>query len=338
MAQPGITALRVINVGKEITPGTAVAATALLGFSGMIQDDREVIWPDEHVGYLSGRDRAYVSKLGATLELEGQATFEQLPYILDASVAKATPTTDTGSGYIYTYTFGTNSAIETTDLQTFTIETGDNVEAEEMEYSYCSEFTLSGSFGEVWQLSATFHGRQASTCTVTPSTDITVSTVEEIHFTRTKLYIDAVGASSDFGTTEITGSLVEASLNVNTGWVEKPVASGFLYFSGIKNVGSEITLDITLEHDANAIAQKTLWRAGTARLLRLSLIGASLSSSGAYSTKTVNIDLAGKWEKFEKIGERDGNDILQGTFRARYNTTAAFYARAVVVNEVSALP
>jgi hypothetical protein len=40
--------------------------------------------------------------------------------------------------------------------------------------------------------------------------------------------------------------------------------------------------------------------------------------------------MAGKWDNFNKIGERDGNDIVEGTFRARYNSTAARFFQAIV--------
>jgi hypothetical protein len=48
--------------------------------------------------------------------------------------------------------------------------------------------------------------------------------------------------------------------------------------------------------------------------------------------------MVGKWEKFDKLGEQDGNDIVQGTFRARYNSTAAAMFRAVVQNGLASLP
>jgi hypothetical protein len=338
MPTAGIKGLRRLQLGKEATPGTAVASTALLDFNGTIKDDRELIFPDEAIGYLPGRTRTYTGKYGASLEMEGPLSFEQFPYILDASVAGATPTSDgTGSGMIYVYTFPTTTATPSTDLFTYTIEGGDNVAAEEMEFSYIDNFSLSGRFGEAWNLSATWKARQCSTSTFTPSSDVTVTTVESVLFTKTKLYVNAT--TDTIGTTEIAGSLIEAELSVDTGWSEKPVASGNLYFNDVKMIAPEILLTITMEHDSNSIAQKDAWRAETARLIRLNIFGTALASAGTtYTYKTVNIDLAGKWESWDKIDEIDGNDITKGVFRARYDTTAAFYARITVVNELTAMP
>ena len=44
------------------------------------------------------------------------------------------------------------------------------------------------------------------------------------------------------------------------------------------------------------------------------------------------------WEKFEKLGENNGNDVLEGDFRVAYDPTAAKYAEIIVVNELASLP
>jgi hypothetical protein len=60
-----------------------------------------------------------------------------------------------------------------------------------------------------------------------------------------------------------------------------------------------------------------------------------LTTAGTFTTKKVRIDLAGKWESFDKIGEVNGNDIVTGTFRAGYNPTAAKFAEIKVVNQTA---
>ena len=83
----GIKALRKIQLGQETAAGTAVAATQLWRGVGMIADEREVIFPEEDIGYLSGVDRTYVPKVLASIALgDTPATFEQFPYILEAGV------------------------------------------------------------------------------------------------------------------------------------------------------------------------------------------------------------------------------------------------------------
>ena len=52
-----------------------------------MEDQREVVFVEEDVGYISGLDRTNTPKYLAAIEFEEiPATFEQLPYILAAGV------------------------------------------------------------------------------------------------------------------------------------------------------------------------------------------------------------------------------------------------------------
>ena len=331
----GIKALRRLQLGVEAVSGTAVAATALWRGLGTMEDTREVVFVEEDVGFLSGLDRTYTPRLGAALTMDDtEATYEQLPYVLAAGVENViTGGADgAGSGKIYLYSFPT-TAPKTT--RTYTIEGGDNHQAYRMEYGFVRSFSLAGVAGEAWKISVDWLGRQMAknAFTAAPATPV----VEEALFSRTKLYIDAVGGT--IGTTLKSNTLLGATLNVDTGLREVETADGNIFFAFTKQVGPEITLDITLEHDASAITEYDAWVAETPRQIRLLTDGTLLTTAGTnYSRKTLKIDLAGKWEKFEKLGERDGNDILAGTFRARFNATAALYANIVVVNQLASLP
>lgn len=300
-----------------------------------MEDAREVVFPNEDIGLLVGADRTYVPKLEALITFDSvEATYEQLPHLLEAGVMTATPTTDTGSAIIYTYNFPTTAQ---RTVKTYTIEGGDDQQAEEMEFSFVKSLSLSGNAGEAVMMSADWIGRQVTNTTFTPSTDATVPTVDEVLFSKGKLYID--NDTDAFGTTQKSNTLLSMDLQVETGHQEMYTATGNLYFSGKKQVMPEVTLNLTFEHDATSVAEKTNWRNETARLIRLRFDGPALTTTGtAYDTKTVIVDLAGKWENFDKIGEQDGNDIVQATFRARYNSVAAKLGSIIVVNELAAIP
>jgi hypothetical protein len=331
---PGVKPLRRIQLGAETTAGTAVAATALWRGKGTIQDDSPQKFAEEDIGFLVGVDRTYLPKQAAKIAFDPvEATYEQLPYILTAGIkALTTGVADgVGSGKIYAYPFSTNAA---NTVKTFTIEGGDDQQEEEMEYSVVTALKLAGKSGEAIMMSGDWIGRQVtpSTFTTQPSTP----SVEEILFQKTKLYIDAAGGT--IGTTQKTNTLLAFDLDIKTGVTPVWTADGTLYFSFTKIVMPEITLKVTFEHDGTATAEKTAWRAGTARLIRLTATGTTLTTAGTtYIAKTLRIDLPGKWESFDKIGEQDGNDIVVGTFRSRYNATAALGPSVTVVNELTAL-
>src|SRR3989304_8126461 len=104
----GVSGLRKLQLGRESTAGTAVAATTILRSKGTLEDAREQKQRNEHVGYLSAIDNSYQPKLAAKLAREdSEATFEQLLHTLEAGVMTATPTQDgTGSAEIYASTLG----------------------------------------------------------------------------------------------------------------------------------------------------------------------------------------------------------------------------------------
>lgn len=333
----GIKALRQIQMSRETTQGTPTSDFAVWRGIGTLQDSRESVFPEEDIGIFGGTDRQYFPKLSATLEMDDiEATFEQLPHIFDASIKYAAPATDTGSGYIRSWIepIVSSDAAESTDLQTYSFKCGDNNEVEKFSFGFVTNFALSGNAGEAWMIKSTWVGREVSTDNDGFET-LTAPAVEEALFSKTKLYIDA--SSDTIGSTLVSNTLIGATLEATTGWQPVYTGSGRLDLSFIKQVQPEIKLDITFEHNNTASYEKYAWRNGIARQIRLLCEGSALSDDGAYTYKTLLIDLAGKWDTFEKIDEQDGNDIVTGHFIARYNSTAALFAEFIIVNEVASL-
>ena len=330
----GVQALRRVQLGQEGTAGTAVVATAVWrGQSGGFEDQREIVFADEDIGILQLSDRVYVPKLQGAITLdETPATFEQILYMLEGGIKKvATGVADgAGSGKIYAYPFPVSAA---NTIHTFTIEAGDDMQAEEMAYSHVSAFTISGKGGESLMMSSDWIGRTVATTTFTG--DLAIPTVEEILFGKGAIYIDPVGS---IGSTKKSNTLMEMSLNVETGLVPRFPASEALHFARVATVPAEVKLELTFEHDATAVAEKAAWRAGTARAVRLLFQGDALATAGtAYTYKSLIIDLYGKWESFDKLDEDDGNDIVKGTLSCRYNETGEGLGTITVVNELAAL-
>ena len=330
MAQ-GIKALRRLQMGKETTPGTAVAATSYWRGTGTIQDNLTEVFPDEDIGILPGVDRTYIPKVEALLTLDPTpATFEQVGYIFQMGICNSTSSTD-ANGFHWDYDFPvqTSDARVSTDLRTFTWEGGDNAAAEEFAYGHVRSFTLSGTAGEALMMSAEIVGRQVSASSFTAG--LSIPAVTEILFSKGKLYTDGCASTDTIGTTQVSNEFLSMDLSVNTGWLPVYTGDGNIYFSFVKQTMPEVILQITFEHNTNSIAEKAAWRAETARQIRVQFDGDTGNQ--------LILDIAGKWDNFEKIGERDGNDIVTGTFRGRYNSTAAlFFETEVHCATLSELP
>ena len=330
----GIKALQRVQLGRETTAGTAVAASTRWRGQGALEDQRQTVFAMEDVGLLIGTDRTYVPQLGGAITMTGDATFEQLPHIFEAGIKSNAAVADGGgSGYVYTYLIPTTQG---GTVKTYTIEGGDNEGAEEMEYSFVPSFTLSGAAGEAWQVSAEWQGRQVVPTTFSTAGQAPIPTVEEMLVSKTKIYIDAANGTA--GATQVSQTLLNANLSVDTGQQAVHTADGELYFSFVKQVAPEIMLSMTYEHNASAIAEKAAWKAQTARQIRLLCEGSALTTAGTYSKKSMIIDLVGKYESFAALTDQDGNDAVSCTFRGRYNATADTAGQFVVVNELSALP
>jgi len=330
----GIVMLSKTQMGRETTAGTAVPATFIFRGYGILDDQREVKFPEEKIGIFSGTDRSYISQLMAGISFEAnECSYEMLPHVLEAGVMTASPAQDgSGSGYIYTYNLPETQA---PTIKTYTIEGGDNQQAEEVEYCFVDSFTLEGNSGEAWMLSSEWLGRQVTNTTFTAG--LTVPDISDMLFLKTKLYIDDVSGS--YGGTQFTNTLLSASLKYTSGLKAKFTADGQLYFSFVQTLMPEAVLTIKFEHDTNAVAEKTKWRNQTPRLIRMLIEGDTLTTAvSSYTVKTCIIDLAGKWQSFDPLSDEDGNMISQATFRARYNDTAADFGKIVVVNELSSLP
>lgn len=331
---PGISVLRKIQFGRETTAGTIEAATTIWRGKGTLEDLTEVVFPEEHVAYLSGVDRSYIAEIGAALELDSvEATFEQVPHLYEMGIKTVSPVQDgSGSGYIYTYDFPTTAA---PSIQSYTIEGGDNQQAEVAEYCYAEEITLEAEAGGPWMMTASIKGRQVANQAFTGS--VALPAVEEMLFGKSKLYLDAIGGS--WGGTLISNTLLKASLKYTTNIIAKKTADGYLYFSFLQPTMPEVIATLTFEHNSAAVTEKTNWRNQTPRLLRILTEGSTFTTAGsAYTVKSHIIDLAGKWSDFQKLDEQDGNDIIEAEFTARYDTTAAKFGRIIVVNSLSALP
>jgi hypothetical protein len=299
---------------------------------GTIQEHREVIFPDEHVGVFAGVDRNYAARDESILQLEStEATFEQIPYIFEMGIHHDTAATTDGE-FSYAFPIQSTDIKSSTDLATYTWEGGDNIAAVYFDHGFVRSFNLTGTAGQALMVDAeVFGGETTPTTDGNFTTGLTIPTVEEILFSRGKLYIDAAGTTDSVGTTQISNTLLDMNMAVTTGWIPVYTASGSIDWSFIKQVQPEIMVSFTFEHNASSVAEIAAWRANTARLIRLNF-------ENADSLKELEIDMAGRWDNFEKIGERDGNDIVTGNFRVRYVPDDALFFEVELENLLGVLP
>lgn len=346
MANTGISALGKTLIGVEALAGatTDVPTTHWRGMA-KLADRRETVFPPERVGIFGSTTRSYVPRTGGEVVLDGDATFEQLCYIMNAGIYLATATTDASSGITRSWRVQQSSsdAYVTTDLGTLVIEVGDNIDVESQRFGFVREYTLSGTQGEAIQVNAVVQGRAPSTSsafTAVGSTDLE-NPAQTILTSMGSMYID--DSTGTIGTTAKTLTLLDFSFKHTTGWIAMDAKDGRLDFSDIKHVDDEMVLDVTFEHNGVAIAEKAAWRAQTERAIRLNFAGNALTTTDAgatFDTYALRLDLYGKWINFgaEGLEEQDGDNVYKGQFKVAYSAVAAAKATISIANETAVLP
>lgn len=332
-----------IQLGRESVAGSAVAATTIWrGMGGMLKDNMTINMVDELIGIALPTTRNYIGNYEGALSMAATpASFEQLPHILEAGIKSVGTGAADGSGTdkIYAYPVGITAA---NTIKTYTIETGDNQQAEEMSYSFVEKFTLSGERGQAVMVSADWIGQQVVNATFTGA--LTVPTAEIILAPRGQFFIDAV--SGTIGTTTVSETLLKWELSVTTGWrtkytVDSELAGGgqkfaFAYFD---KDSFKAEFSATFEHNATAVAQKALFRAGTPRLFRLQIPGSAVATGGTlYSNKWLIIDMAAVYSDWDALDAEDGNGIASVKAQIGYDPTAGKALSITVVNELTSIP
>jgi hypothetical protein len=332
----GSKAFRFIQLGTESPQGTPVAASTIWRGMGVIKDQRDIVRPKEHVGVAGGTTRKYSPRHWSELAMpEVEATFEQLPYLLEAGVSTETPTADgTGSGYIYNYL---SPVAAQNTIKTFTVEGGDDQQAEEFDFGFVKKLTLAGSAQGALMMSADWMGRVVTNSTKTAAQ--AVPAVEEIFVNDAKIYIDDSGGS--VGGSVVSSTLFEISLDWVTGLEAFWAVDGSKDFSLIKYVDEleAMVLTLTYEHNGSAVTEKAKYQAQSDRLIRLLFEGTDLVTAGSvYSKKSLVLDMAGFYNDWSALEDVDGNDVIKAEFVVAYATADTLKMDATVVNALATLP
>lgn len=317
------------QLGRESTAGTAVAAsTVWRGPFSMLEDARERTIVEEQIGVFVQAERSFDSRLAARwAQPAANLTYEQVCHILEAGCKTTTPSGTGPYTRIYNYPF---SGTTVNTIKTYTIETGSatvSADVYEMEYSFVEDFEFSGAFGEAWQMSSNWVGRQMTGTTFTGS--LTAPTVNDCLFNHTLLYIDASGGT--LGTTQKTGVLTAASISVTTGLMQVPVGDGQLYAIAHKWTQPEITFSLTLElEDASIVAtERGIYRSNGTRLFRL--------KAAPSAALQFQVDWAGKYDSVGDYENSDGNTTVTLEGHGVASSTDSLALTFTIINGVAAL-
>ena len=326
----GLRALRKIQIGEEGTKGGAVAATAALLGTLTMQDSPTIHRPVEERGTLAEFSRSLKVANLAELAVEGDATFEQILYLLHMGVlGNVTPSVVDTSARLWTFTPAMTAAGV---FDSFTIEYGDDVQAWETEFCLAKSVEISGAMGEAMRMRGSIFGRKMTQTTFTAS--LTPPTVESIPMQEAKLYIDAEDGT--IGTTEKASTLIAFTYTINTGLAPKRYGDGSIDFTSYAETFKGVELKATFAFNSAAEVQRALFDGETLRLIRIKAEG---SLAGAVSAlRTLTLDVCGIYTGFTTLQERDGEDVVEITLSSQRGATYTKLFEVAVQNAVTALP
>jgi len=329
MAAPGLKAFRKIEIGKEATRGTAVAANKFI--LGTLQMTKDITWhePDEDRGSLARFHRRTSVGEAGTLRFEGPANYEQLIHFLAMAVKGGVVGVQQALTTAYLWTFSPNYATKNAQ-DSYTIEFGDDIQAWESNFALISSLELGLAMNEVAMLRADIFGRPPVTCTFTALSAPTV--INDIIATKAKIYVDSTWAT--LGTTPKSDLLIAGTVRLPTGIVPVKYADGNLYFSSVSEQKRNLELDLTFAFNSDANTERGYWEAGTMRFIRLEIIGALIASTYYY---TLRIDMAVRYTTWSTLEDRDGEDVVRVTAVSEYDPTGTKEFEIVVTNKETAL-
>lgn len=348
---PGRKRLRRVQIGIESTPGTAVAATSRWRGPGVtLEDDRQWEFVDEDVGILGGTGRKVMPYAQGNLALpDTPLTPEQFPYMLAFGFGGPITGSADGAGstgFRYVTTIPTTSAPANNRAGTF--ETGDDFEVERAAYGKVLEWSVKGVQQKPVMLSAKIQTQPVARLGAAFSAT-TLAELNDLLFFNSRIYLDAVGGT--IGTTQITSQFLGFEITGKSTYAfkqtgEGPAAGTVPSYNLVVYVDHEISVKLTFEHDPavdGSTGIKSLFRAGTPRLMRLDILGQTYATPGTGTLFTggrrgVRFDLPLDFTKIPPLDEIEGNDIVTVEAMSRYNTTFGGSGTITVANELSALP
>jgi len=308
----GEVALRFLQAGLEGTKGTATNATRILMAritSPKFEIPRE--FPEEDRGTLVAASRFYGGVFDGSFSIEQEATFEEFGWFAATAIAgSVSPATINTAAYAFTYTPQTTAAGD--DLQSATVEFGDDTQEFECEYCEATGFTLGFDTLKVGeaaplQLKANYITQSLSSNTKTAG--LSSPTVETILGTNATIYLGTT-STAYASLSALTASLRAFELTYENNLGAKVFVGDGDAYSNIGRGRRVVTFTATIEGDSNGVTRFTEWKLGTEKRMRLLFQGSIISGASPATTKKLRIDGRFVLTSFDPISSEDTNTVF----------------------------
>jgi hypothetical protein len=341
----GFTRFRKIQVGKQSVIGTAVAATRVLPYRSAIVLNPNITDPDVDVGSLDPIIAPYATALDVTMPgAAGPQTFKDLPIRLAAGVmGGVTPTGNAVSGYTWTYTM---SSLTADPFDYFTVQTGDDTSDSAGAGingfgGVINQFSMTmpedlgpWTVSDDWVFAGAVYGNRTGALTVDANPVFMFGA-------DTSFYLNSVAGA--IGATQIVDAVRGASLTIGDNLDLKRYANGSntrfqlgAYGRGPRTIELTLTVEKTTAMIAEVATLDDTPRPN--RYIKIAANSTETASAGSGGAKA-NADFYLPVRLYSvSEGEIGGNANYTLTYHGFYDATLAYAFKAVVLNNLSALP
>lgn len=317
-------ALQQLQLGQEVTWGTAVTPTAKLmtvksaKISPNVQAD---VLDNVLASYGPGALATLLAHSGAAT-IEGQASYEDINYLLESAFGVVSP-----SGTNPYVRAGAAPLTSSPTCLKLTTVWGDATYAQKLAGGLVTDLTIKGESKGYWEYTANLIGKAVTAGALAALSDRTVNPILGAH---TALYIDAWGGT--IGTTAITATAFafELALKAPKALLTYLGSTTPGDYSHQKQRGS--TLKLSLEYNATTDAYITAILSTSAVMQKQVRIKAT---SG---TLIMQLDFAGTVTKAPELyQDKDGRAIMDLELEATENSALANWFKYSNTNAVATL-
>ena len=340
MAIQGLTRLRFNQVGKQSVIQTAVTATRRVPWRGALTYNPNRTDPDVDVGSLDPVIAPYSGAIDVGWNPTGPITFDDLPIRLSAGLMGGiSPTTPAGAARQWSYQVASLTADA---FDYWTNQFGDDTEATDTIIGFGGvadvlEETMPEDGGP-WTISDTWIFAGA-TLGSNATNGLTVDDTPVFAFgTDTAFYMDSTAGS--IGITPLSDAVHTATIRISNNLDKKRFANGSNTRNQLSGYGRGprvIELMLTVSKTTATIAEaNTLDDTPTpSRFFKISTNSTELAAAA----NPYKYERSGAFRLFERSeGEIGGNAVINLVYRAYYDSTLGYAYKALVVDQLTALP
>jgi hypothetical protein len=317
---------QVQQVGVEVTPGTAVAATRRL------QSVSISISPNPETSQFRPKGTKFptVSVLNrewSTLSIEGQPTYNEMAYLWSSVLNTAAPTGPVTGAYTWSFQVG-NSTADTP--KTYTVEEGSSVRAHRVAHAIVDALTIEFSRESISLSGGGF--AQALQDGVALSGGTTTTSLVPMLPGQVCVYKDTTSAG--LGTTLLL-RVLSGSVNVSGRWGPLWTVNCTLNsFATYVELEPTVELKIMVEADAQGMAMLDDLRTGAGRFYQVAITGGIIGGAIPYSQK---VNLFGIPSEIGEYADEQGVYAIEFTIKSHYDATWTKALEVLLVNTLAAL-